>query len=441
MDRAQRVRVLAIAILLVVVVLAIQGFTADPTTSSGVTHTNESAYPGDTLITVQSYGSFQNSNGGAFIVDQNGSVVWRYQPANSRVFDGEYLESGTLLLSVATEVPAEDCPPEYQNTARYGNHCVKNRVFEIDIDTKEITWEYAWFDAFIHWHEVHDADRLSSGETAIIDMGSDRVFTVSREGEITWEWDGRTALGPESEFWANHVPEDAQAEYRPKGPESDWTHMNDIDLLESGEFQLSIRNFDVVIEVDPSTNRIQTVIGEPGAHDLMKEQHDPNRLADEALLIADSENNRVVEYDLTTGEQIWKYTGEKPTRLQWPRDADRLPNGNTLIADSRNLRVIEINPAGNVVWEYSLREEVGILYDADRLGLPEEPDDVPTGHALDEQSGGSAVSGFVSFVESWAGLVFPAWMRFPELVLTGIGLVLSLWLMVETGLYLRNERE
>lgn len=441
MDRGQRVRILLIALVVVVAVLAVQGLTADPEASSGVIRADDSAYPGDTLITVQSYGSFQNNNGEAMIVAPNGSVVWRYQPANSRVFDGEYLESGNVLLSVGTAIPKRGCPAAYQDTDRYSGHCIENRVIEVEIESKEIVWEYAWFDAFIHWHEVHDADRLPSGETAIIDMGNDRAFTVNEDGEKTWEWEGRSALGPGSDFWDDHVPEESRSKYRPKGPESDWSHMNDIDLLESGNFQLSIRNFDVVIEVDPTTNTIERVIGAPGNHAVMQEQHDPNRLAEDSLLIADSENNRLVEYDLTSGEKIWRYTGQGSTRLQWPRDADRLPNGNTLIADSRNLRVLEINPDGDVVWEFSLREDVGIIYDADRLGLSEEPDDVPTGHALEDGGDGSVVSGFVSFVESWAGLVFPAWMRFPELVLFTIGVLITLGLGIEGGRYLREERE
>jgi hypothetical protein len=40
--------------------------------------------------------------------------------------------------------------------------------------------------------------------------------------------------------------------------------MNDIDQLPNGNSQLSIRNFDVIVEVNPETNRIVDVIGQQG---------------------------------------------------------------------------------------------------------------------------------------------------------------------------------
>ena len=54
----------------------------------------------------------------------------------------------------------------------------------------------------------------------------------------------------------------------------------------------------------------------------------------------------------TNGEVVWNFT----TGLDFTHDADRLPNGNTIIADSspnvHNERIIEVDPSGNVVWEY-----------------------------------------------------------------------------------------
>lgn len=436
MDRRARVQRLFLALLVVIAILGFQSATASPA-QSGVTQTAAGQFPGQTLITVQGFESFETNNGRAIVVDQNGTIVWQYDPPNSRVFDGEQLANGNLLFSVATAIDTADCPPSMQTTERYPEHCVKNRVVEINPTTDEIEWEYSWYDTFIQWHEVHDADRLPSGETAIIDMGNDRAFTVNKAGETTWEWDARKNLGPGSDFWADYVPNDSANAYRPRGPESDWTHMNDIDQLANGHFQLSIRNFDVVIEVNPETNQLETVIGRPGQHEIMQEQHDPNRLAGATLLIADSENNRVVEYDLDERREIWAYYGSDK-RLQWPRDADRLPNGNTLIADSRNYRVLEINADGDVVWEYSLKQEVGIIYDADRLGIPEEPNAVPTGRDLSETESVDSITGAVNFVESWAGLVFPGWVRFPELILIALSVLLSLALTVEGALFAYN---
>src|SRR5699024_11539652 len=84
------------------------------------------------------------------------------------------------------------------------------------------------------------------------------------------------------------------------------------------------------------------------------------------ILVADSENERVVEYERVggpAGNGTWKRTWTL-TGFDWPRDADRLPNGNTLITDTLNQRVVEVTPTGEGVWEYTAP---WAPYDAERL--------------------------------------------------------------------------
>jgi hypothetical protein len=250
-------------------------------------------------------------------------------------------------------------------------------------------------------------------------MGNNRAFTVNEAGEITWQWNATDHLTPGTPFWEEYVPEGSEAEYRQGGPESDWTHMNDIDRLANGNFQLSIRNFDVLIEVDPETNDIVDVVGSPGDHSVMREQHNPMRLSDGTVLVADSENDRVVEVDVETEEIVWRYDGTGSGKLlQWPRDADRLPNGNTLITDSRNFRVIEVDPTGEVVWAYEMTETRGIMYEADRLGIPEESTTVPSGRDLESRSSAGPVSSTIATANSWLSFLpfLPPWVGIVELL-------------------------
>jgi outer membrane protein assembly factor BamB len=431
MDRRIRVGIQVAVLVVLLAALGFQAATAE-STYSGAVRAGEGAYPGETLITVQSYGWFSYDNGEAFVVNESGDVVWTFDPPNSRVFDAEEVEGGNILASVATRRPASECPPEHLQRT---DDCVENRVVELDRDTGEIVWNYTWYDEFISEHEVHDADRLPSGETAIVDMGNERAFTVDRDGEITWAWSAVEHLGPGSEFWAEHVPEERRDEYRREGPESDWTHVNDIDRLEDGTIQLSIRNFDVVIAVDPNTNEIVDVVGSPGNRDLMYEQHNPNRIEhDDTMLVADSENDRIVEIDLETEEVIWTFRGSDQ-QLAWPRDADRLPNGNTLVVDSRNFRVLEVNETGTVVWEYSLEGDRGIVYDADRLSVPEEPEAVPSARSFNASAG--PVGGALDSAVTWARFVLPLWVGVPELLAVVGAAVVALGLLVESGLYVR----
>jgi len=379
--------------------------------------------PGNTLISVQSYGD--DYDGKAMEVTPAGDRLWEYDPPNSRVFDSELLDNGNLLVAVATKVPGEDCPSEHRRI-RPGE-CVHNRVLEIDGDTltddeKAVVWRHTWYDEFVSHHEVHDVDRLANGETAIIDMGENRAFTVAENGSITWQWNASEHLGEGSEFREEYGGPEKE------GPESDWTHMNDIDRLDNGNFQLSIRNFDVLVEVDPETDDIVDVIGEPGDHGTMYEQHNPHRLEEwGTVLIADSENDRVVEYDVANETKVWEYGGSD--LLLWPRDADRLPNGNTLIVDTFNNRVIEVNPRGEVVWEYG---GLAMPYSADRLSVPEEDGETVPGTQLENRTEDrSTVAETAAQVEAWARFVLPNWIGLPHLVTLSAGALASLAIVLD----------
>ena len=135
----------------------------------------------------------------------------------------------------------------------------------------------------------------------------------------------------------------------------DWTHVNDIDLIDERYVMVSIRNFDQIILIDLLSDEIVLTLGEDGQHKTMYEQHNPQYLLSSknlpTILVADSENDRVVEYEYSndTWEPTWKLSGN----FSWPRDADRLPNGNTLITDCDSADIYEEN---------LMRRLAGLLY-------------------------------------------------------------------------------
>jgi hypothetical protein len=73
---------------------------------------------------------------------------------------------------------------------------------------------------------------------------------------------------------------------------------------------------------------------------------------DDKLMVC--EFNRVVEYNLKDGvKELWKYDTNNPTSCQ------RLPNGNTLITlinAAPGGKVIEVEPNGDIVWEYESKD-------------------------------------------------------------------------------------
>lgn len=127
------------------------------------------------------------------------------------------------------------------------------------------------------------------------------------------------------------------------------------------------------------------------------------------VVVADSENDRIVEYKYENNE--WKLTCELKGSLNWPRDADRLPDGNTLI--THNHRVIKVTPQGEFVWEYFAP---WAPYDAERESQGSTIDSVNTTKTEYQLKGGSIGKSSQQSVEGeshvWVGQRFPKSSRF-----------------------------
>src|SRR6056297_585883 len=176
-----RVRYLTVALVALAAVLGFQAVTADQGVDAKTIA--EGPYEGNTLISVQSY----KTRGRLIEVNTTtNDVVWEYDPPDSRVFDAEQLANGNVLVAVTTKLPPAQCPDQHLQVA--SDQCIEAKVLELDHPSKEVVWEYSWYDEYITHHEVHDVDRLDDGKTAIVDMGNDRAFIVDQAGEITWEW-------------------------------------------------------------------------------------------------------------------------------------------------------------------------------------------------------------------------------------------------------------
>jgi len=225
------------------------------------------------------------------------------------------------------------------------------------------TGEYVWLERFggrpdsqtnPRVRDAHDAD-LVGDELIIADKGEghERLLAYNlTAGRVTWEW--RFDEHPEA------FPTDGG------GPPGDWTHVNDVDTVGEDLYLTSPRNFDKVILVNRTSGDIELTLGSDGNHEVLFEQHNPDHLwgpdGEHTFLVADSLNDRVVEYEYDDAsdswDRVWTVTG-----LDEPRDADRLANGNTLVTDRKGHRVLEVTPSGRTVWEVYTPYEP---YDAER---------------------------------------------------------------------------
>jgi len=200
---------------------------------------------------------------------------------------------------------------------------------------------------------------------------------------------------------------------------------------------VSLRNQDSVVFIDPETGLQENwTLGTDGDHDTLYEQHNPDYIPEErggpAVVVADSENSRLVEYQRENGEweQSWEWYD---SRVQWPRDADRLPNGNTLATDTHGSRLLEIAPNGSVVWSVDIAHP----YDVERLGTGEDSAGGRSADSLglESRTGGDRAdaSGGGGGVVDWLADLLPDVSDlletvFPNWVLNGIFYVSPIWM-------------
>ena len=405
---------------------------------------------GSTVVSVQGYnvgGDTKPSKPARLVsAGPNGDVEWEHRAERFNVswfYDVDPLADGDLLV--------------------VGTIDGTTRVSRYDPDADRIVWQ-----EHLDIWDTHDITLTERGNLLVANMrntndgtSDDRIYVYNRTtDEVQWEW-----------LFRNHYPNSTDNGISA----DDWTHVNDVDVIEPGLYALSPRNFDQVIVVDRATGDVVMQLGGDGNLSVLDEQHNPSYLETEdgrpAFLVADSENDRVVEYTCDRGDPNHPLDGDmKPNcdwnrtwtvgvdQLQWPRDADRLPNGNTLVTDTLKHRVVEVTPRGEVVWEFSAP---WLPFDAERLRHGHEPPgptmadlNVSGSYALDRSEtaetihdgtvptriqelvaglpGGAPVGSAIERYQGVAPWVRPAWMSPSALFLLVVGLLQALlWTLLE----------
>jgi len=206
-----------------------------------------------------------------------------------------------------------------------------NGVYEID-KNKNIVWSCKTTKI------SHDADRLSNGNTLFVfgnnDLMSDaQVAEINSKGEIVWSWHAK-----------DYFDKEPYQSIKDQG----WTHTNAVSRLSNGNTLISIRNFNIVVEVNQKGEVVKT-IGEG----LMTGQHDPVLLENGNLLFANHGiPEKAVEIN-QNGDVVWEF--EISNSKQWPtRDANRLSNGNTLITTTT--KIVEVNKDKEIVWTLAIKD-------------------------------------------------------------------------------------
>ncbi|MBX0302221.1 aryl-sulfate sulfotransferase [Halomicroarcula sp. F24A] len=340
----RRLRLALLAVLALSMLVVLQGAATAPRSGTAADVPEAPPSDGITVATESArYGTIMawHPNGSRLYYEDEHTKYFDVDPVAETAATVEYTATDTIH----TEGPDCRAPP-----------CARNLVERTNLTTGETTVIRSRYDDTETAAEWHDHVRVGESEILIADMNADEVLLVNTTTGLTeWRWDAQNAF-----------PVTGGGPYP-----GDWTHLNDVELLDDGRIMVSLRNQDQVVFLERETG-IQTnwTLGADDQHGILHEQHNPDYIPEArggpAVVVADSENSRLVEYQRTNGswEQSWTWAD---AGLQWPRDADRLPSGNTLVTDTHGDRVLEVAPNGSVVWSVPLAHP----YDAERLGTGE----------------------------------------------------------------------
>ena len=137
------------------------------------THGNTVAEIADGHIVV----SFRNISTVVMIDRRTGRIVWKLgSPPLAQQHDPRPLDNGHLLI-FDNGTHRRDHPGTY------------SRVIEVDPRTSEIVWQYADQSPFEFFSPyISNAQRLANGNTLICEGVHGRIFEVTRDGEVVWEF-------------------------------------------------------------------------------------------------------------------------------------------------------------------------------------------------------------------------------------------------------------
>jgi len=210
----------------------------------------------------------------------------------------------------------------------------------------------------------HDADRLSNGNTLVAWGGVDsmndaQVKEINPQGQVVWSWYAKDHF---------NTPQ-----YKSISREG-WTHTNAVTRLANGNTLISLRNFQLTVEVNPQGQVVWSF--DWSKFGTNPDPHDPELLSNNNLLAclpSPAATYQAVEINRTNGETVWHYLNSS---LISSRDCDRLPNGNTLVvtmvSSKHESTILEVTSDGEIVWQLDLNNAPAIaspgwFYTAERI--------------------------------------------------------------------------
>ena len=316
-----------------------------------VTNEDLATQPGLTIFVVARWTPIAEDDWNYLVaVDAQGKVVWYRFLEGLGI--GLHVDEQSRIYSTETALTALRIDPFGQtstewNMADLGYDTAHHEVLGLPDDgmaimSSELRTVPGWVDE-------------TTGIELDFDVVGDLLLTFDASGEKTWEWSMLDHIDPlehhtvdlHGTFWMRPPYEDVEA---PK----DWSHGNA--MVANGDSWLgSYRNLDWLVQVDPSTDEIEWILGPEGDFELasggrwFSRQHAPEVQANGNILLYDNGNaradaeegeqpwSRVVEYALdhetNTVTEVWSWDGGERYFCPIVGDVNVLENDNMIITD------------------------------------------------------------------------------------------------------------
>ena len=216
-------------------------------------------------------------------------------------------------------------------------------------------------------------DEANGHESLVLSFEPPRVLSYSFElgiaritdwkGTVYWEWDQAKEVVPfDAENYSNldfhygtQFPEEGTSVPRVYDPiwvvkenqRDGGVGLNRVQVLDNGHKILSLRNVDLVLEIDED-NEVVWSFGPM----VLRHQHCPTLLDNGNILIHDTGNNRVIEVT-RDHEIVFEFGGGMV--CPYMGMVQRLPDGNTVFSDGLRTTATCVSPEGEVVWEVYIK--------------------------------------------------------------------------------------
>ncbi len=290
------------------------------------------------------------------LIDLQGNVVHQWELEYLPGLYGYLLPNGNLFYNGKTQ----HTKPE--NYMTWGT-AFKGGILQEITPENEVIWEHK--DPFHH----HDGRKTSTEGAIYLDlepvpkeisskvkggisgsdengMWSDLIKEIDSDGEVVWEWHSYEHLDPETDSLLHNMKR------------VEWTHGNSVAPIGDNKVLVSFRNISTVAMIDKRTDEIVWRLG----YDVVAQQHDPSMLRNGNVLIFDNglcrkneswSHSRVVEVN-PSGEVVWEYKDSPANNFYSCHisGARRLVNDNTLIVEGGKGRMFQVTRECEVVWEY-----------------------------------------------------------------------------------------